>query len=203
MSTVSKRSRMRNTKTAKTNSAMSTEKATLTSTTSGMPRAPVAARIRPFSIDMKPTIWVTALRRVIIISNPSRMMASASARPSRVNGCRRHRDLENQHQRQAGERQADQQGHAHADDLLDIAVDAEAHDHLVQRHRNDDALEGKRQCGRDEQMRALLRPGFPAHRQRQQDRLRRKDVENGEDAVLVEQGEARTSMRPARRCETS
>ncbi len=34
-----------------------------------MPRAPVAARISPFSSDMKPTICVTALRRVIIISN--------------------------------------------------------------------------------------------------------------------------------------
>ena len=50
MSTLSKRSRMRKTKTAKTKSAISTEKATLTSTTSGIPRAPVAARIRPFSM---------------------------------------------------------------------------------------------------------------------------------------------------------
>src|SRR5208282_600007 len=84
ISTLSNRSRMRNTKTAKTKSAIRTEKATLTSTTSGIPRAPVAARMRPFSMDMNPTIWVTALRRVIIIKKPSRMIARASARPSRV-----------------------------------------------------------------------------------------------------------------------
>ena len=35
--------------------AIRIEKATLISTTSGMPLAPVAARISPFSSDMKPT----------------------------------------------------------------------------------------------------------------------------------------------------
>ena len=41
------------------------------------------ASTRPFSSDMKPTIWVTALPRVIIINSPSRMTASAKARSSR------------------------------------------------------------------------------------------------------------------------
>src|SRR5262249_17947420 len=54
ISTVSKRSRMRNRKMPMTMKAISTEKATLISTTSGMPLAPVAASTRPFSSDMNP-----------------------------------------------------------------------------------------------------------------------------------------------------
>ena len=64
--------------------ATSTEKATLISTTSGMPFAPVAARIRPFSSDMNPTTWLTALRRVTIISSPSSTTDKANARSSRA-----------------------------------------------------------------------------------------------------------------------
>ncbi len=66
--------------------AIRIEKATLISTTSGMPLAPVAARIRPFSSDMKPTTWLTALRRVTIISRPSSTTDSAKARSSRASG---------------------------------------------------------------------------------------------------------------------
>ena len=116
-------------------------------------------------------------------------MASASARPSRVNRFRRHGDLENQHQRQRSEGQAKQQRLADADDLFHIAVHAEAHDHLMQCYRDDDALEAQRQRRSDEEMRTLLRPGLPAYRHRQQDRLRREYVENGEDAVLIEKRE--------------
>ena len=58
---VSKFSRMRNRKMPMTISAMMMENATLISTTSGMPLAAVAARISPFSIDMKPMIWLTQL----------------------------------------------------------------------------------------------------------------------------------------------
>ena len=61
-----------------------TEKATLISTTSGMPTTPTAARMSPFSKDMNPTTWVRALRRVIIISRPMSTMESARARSSRV-----------------------------------------------------------------------------------------------------------------------
>ena len=48
--------------------AIKIENATENSTTSGMPLAPVAASTKPFSSDMKPTICVTAFRRVIIIN---------------------------------------------------------------------------------------------------------------------------------------
>src|SRR5262249_42188486 len=85
-STESKRSRMRNRNTPMTMNATSTEKATLISTTSGMPLAPVAARIMPFSSDMNPTTWLTALRRVTIIKRPSNTTESANARSSRASG---------------------------------------------------------------------------------------------------------------------
>src|SRR5579883_1956683 len=83
-STVSKRSRMRNRKMPITMKAMRTEKATLISTTSGMPLAPAAARIRPFSSDMKPITWLTALPRVTIIRSPSSTTDRAKARSSRA-----------------------------------------------------------------------------------------------------------------------
>ena len=66
--------------------AMRIEKAMLISTTSGMPLAPVAASTRPFASDMKPTIWLTALRRVTIIRRPSNTTESAKARSSRASG---------------------------------------------------------------------------------------------------------------------
>ena len=65
---------------------MRIEKATLISTTSGMPLAPAAASTRPFSSDMKPIIWLTALRRVTIMSSPSNSTAKAKARSSRASG---------------------------------------------------------------------------------------------------------------------
>src|SRR5581483_8766945 len=83
-STVSKRSRMRNRKMPMTMKAMRMAKATLISTTSGMPLAPVAARMRPFSSDMKPITWLTALRRVTIINRPRRTTERAKARSSRA-----------------------------------------------------------------------------------------------------------------------
>src|SRR5215831_16364443 len=86
ISTLSKRSRIRNRKMPITMKAISTEKATLISTTSGMPLAPVAASTRPFSSDMKPTTWLTALRRVTIIRSPSSTTERAKARSSRASG---------------------------------------------------------------------------------------------------------------------
>jgi hypothetical protein len=77
---------MRNRKMPMTMKAIRIENATLISTTSGMPLAPVAARMRPFSSDMKPTTWLTALRRVTIMSRPSSTTASAKARSSRASG---------------------------------------------------------------------------------------------------------------------
>ena len=75
---------IRNRKIPITINAMRIEKATLISTTSGIPFAPVAARISPFSIDMKPITWPTALRRDTIISRPRRMTDNAKARSSRT-----------------------------------------------------------------------------------------------------------------------
>jgi hypothetical protein len=64
--------------------AIRIENAIEISTTKGMPFAPVAASTRPFSSDMKPTTWLTALRRVTISSSPSNTTASAKARSSRA-----------------------------------------------------------------------------------------------------------------------
>ena len=66
--------------------AIRIENATLISTTSGMPLAPVAARTRPFSSDMKPITWLTAFCRVTIISRPSSTTASENARSSCASG---------------------------------------------------------------------------------------------------------------------
>lgn len=81
---MSKRSRMRKKNMPKRMKAISTEKATLISTTSGMPLTPTAASTRPFSRDMNPTTWVTAFRRVIITRKPMSTTESAIARVSRV-----------------------------------------------------------------------------------------------------------------------
>ena len=51
-----------------------------------MPCAPVAARMMPFSNDMNPATWLTALRRVTIISRPISTTDSASAISSRASG---------------------------------------------------------------------------------------------------------------------
>lgn len=64
--------------------ATMTAKATSISTISGMPWTPTAARISPFSSDMKPTTCPMALRRVIMVSRPSSTTDRASARSSRV-----------------------------------------------------------------------------------------------------------------------
>jgi hypothetical protein len=66
--------------------AIRMENATLISTTSGMPCAPVAARFTPFSNDRKPATWLTALRRVTMTSSPISTTESAMAMSSRVTG---------------------------------------------------------------------------------------------------------------------
>jgi hypothetical protein len=68
---------------------------------------------------------------------------------------------------------------------------AKPHDHFVERNRNNHALEAESQRRGDEQVRALLRPGFPAHRHGQQDSLGREDIEHRENPVLVEKRKAR------------
>ncbi len=121
--------------------ATRTEKATLISTTSGIPLAPVPARISPFSIDMKPTTWLTALRRVTIMSRPSSSTDSAKARSSRASGSASGGDAQHHHHRQRDERDARHHGGADADHGLDLPLDAEAGDDAVERDGNDDRLE--------------------------------------------------------------
>ena len=69
-----------------TMNAIRIENATLISTTSGIPCAPVAARFTPFSSDRNPATWLTALRRVTIINRPISTTDSDSAMSSRATG---------------------------------------------------------------------------------------------------------------------
>ena len=105
--------------------AISTEKATLISTTSGMPLAPVAASTSPFSSDMKPTTRPTALRRVTIISRPSSTTESANARSSRASRSAVRGHPQHHHQRERHQADARQHGRADADHLVDLAMDAQ------------------------------------------------------------------------------
>ena len=121
-------------------SAIRIEKATLISTTSGMPFAPVAARIRPFSSDMKPTTWLTALLRVTIISRPSRTTEGEGeifAR-QRVGALG---DAQHDHHGQRDQRNAGQHGRHGADDSLHLPMDAEPRDDPMQGDRDHDRLE--------------------------------------------------------------
>ena len=114
-----------------TMNAISTEKATLISTTSGMPLAPVAASTSPFSSDMKPTTWLTALRRVTIINKPSSTTDSAkreifACQWVGLRGYPQHHDH--------GERDqthAKQHGGADPNHGFNFAMDAEPHDNAV------------------------------------------------------------------------
>src|SRR5690606_16848946 len=60
----------------------------------------------------------------------------------------------------------------------------------VQRHRNDHPLQNEGDCGWNEQMRGILNMGLPRDGERQHDRVQRKNIEQAEHAVLVEQQEA-------------
>ena len=162
--------------------AIRIEKATLISTTSGMPLAPVAASTSPFSSDMKPTTWLTALRRVTIISRPSSTTDSAKARSSRASAIGFGGHPQHQHHRQRDQAHAGQHGRADADRGLDLAVDAELLDDAVQRHRDDDGLEDQRDRGGDVEMRRVLDIGLPGHGKRQHQGMQREDVEQRDRA---------------------
>ncbi len=175
--------------------AISTEKATLISTTSGMPLAPVAASTRPFSSDMKPMTWLTALRRVTMISMPS---STTDKRKGEVFAGERigaGGDAQHHHHRQRDQPHAEQHRRADADHGLDLAVDAEAHDDPVQRDGNDDGLEAERDRGGDVKVRRALDEGLPGNRRCKHDRMQRIDVEQRVEAVLIEQHEAHQHQR--------
>ena len=79
---------------------------------------------------------------------------------------------------------------ADADHLLDLAVNAEPHDDPMQRHRNDDRLEHERDRGGDVEVRRVLDEGLPGHRGGQRQRVRRVDVEQRVEPVLIKFEEA-------------
>src|SRR5260370_7424558 len=60
----------------------------------------------------------------------------------------------------------------------------------MQRDRNEDPLEDKRDRRCHEKVRRGLDVGLPGHRQRENDGLQREDVEKRVEAVLIEQHEA-------------
>ena len=154
--------------------AISTEKATEISTTSGMPLAPVAASTRPFSSDMKPMTWLTALRRVTIIKQAEqhhRQREGQILARQRI-GIGGH--PQHHHHRQRDEPHAQQHRRADADHGLDLAVNAELDDDPVQRHRDDDGLEHQRDQRRQIKMRRVLDEGLPGDRSRQDQRVQRE-----------------------------
>jgi hypothetical protein len=57
-------------------------------------------------------------------------------------------------------------------------MDAEAHDHSVQHHRNDDGLEDERDRGGDEKVWRGLDIGLPGDRKRKQESVQREDVQD-------------------------
>ena len=92
---------------------------------------------------MKPTTWLTALRRVTIISRPS---STTDEREGEILARQRiglGGHPQHHHHRQRHQADAGQHGRADADHRLDLAMDAEPHDDAVQRHRNDDRLEAR------------------------------------------------------------
>jgi len=69
-------------------------------------------------------------------------------------------------------------------------VDAQAHDYAVKDHGNDDGLDAERYGSGDIEMRRLLNVGLPRHGERDDERMQREDIDEGKDAVLVQQHEA-------------
>ena len=177
--------------------AISTENATLISTTSGMPRAPVAARLMPFSSDMKPTTWLTALRRVTIISSPISTTDRASAMSSRATGSACGGDRQHDLQRQRHQGDAGEHGQADADNGFDLAMDAHAEDHAAQRDGNEDGLEDQRDDGGDVEMRRVLDMRLPGDRQRQHEGVQPQHIQQAVRRILVQHQEADQHQPPA------
>ena len=161
-----------------TMNATSTENATLISTISGMPRAPAAARIRPFSIDMKPITWVTALRRVHHDEEAKQDHRKCKRHVLARQRIGRRRDLEHHHHGEGDQADAGEHGGTDADDRLDRAVNAEADDDPAQRDRNDHGFDDQRDKRGDEQGRRVLDVALPEHREHQRDRVQSEDIDH-------------------------
>ena len=189
-STESKRSRIRNRKMPMTMKAIRIEKATLISTTSGMPLAPVAASTSPFSSDMNPTTWLTALRRVTMTRRPSSTTDSAKARSSRASGSASAVTRSISTIRERDQRHPGQHGRADADRRFDVAMNAELLDDAMQRHRNDDRLEYQGDGRGDVEVRGVLDKGLPCDGQRQHQGMKGKHVEQRIEPVLIQHHQA-------------
>ncbi len=130
----------------------------------------------PFSSDMKPTTIDTALRRTTIISMPSSTTDRAKARSSRASTSASLAMRSMTTSESATSARPASMVSPDADDVLDVAVDAELGDDPVQRDRDDDRLEGEGDEGGDVEMVRVLHVGLPGDRERQHDRLQGEDM---------------------------
>ena len=169
--------------------AIRIENATLISTTSGMPLAPVAASTSPFSSDMNPTTWLTALRRVTITRRPSSTTDSAKAKILARQRIGVGGDVQHQDHRERNQRHPGQHGRADTDGRFDIAMNAELLDDAMQRHWNDDRLEDEGNGRRDVEMRRVLDIGLPGDGKGEHQRVECEDVEQGIEPVLIKHHE--------------
>ena len=171
-----------------TTSATSTEKATEISTTSGIPFAPVAAKMRLFSSDMKPTTIDTALRRTTIMSMPSSTTERAKAVILLREDVCVNRDAEHHVLREGDQRKAAEASSARTPTMLSTSVlNAELSDDAMNRQRDDDGLEGEGDESGDIDAIGVLDVGLPGDGERQHYGPQCQTVEKRIEAVLIKQ----------------
>jgi hypothetical protein len=113
---------------------------------------------------MKPTTWLTALRRVTIIISPSRTTESAQRQVLPRQRIGVGSGLQHYHHRQRHEAHAGQHGRTDAGTTVSIVRwDAEPHDHPAQCDRNDDGLEDQCHHRRHVEVRCVLDEAWPGH----------------------------------------
>ena len=139
---------------------------------------------------MKPMTWLTALRRVTIMSKPRSTTESAKARSSRAIGSAAAVAGSMTVKRQSDETDAEEHGDADAADDLDLAMDSKTHNDALQAYWDNQGLEDDRDRGRHEEMRGVLGIRLPANRKRQNDGMQGEDVDQSRHAVLIEKHEA-------------
>ena len=139
---------------------------------------------------MKPITWLTALRRVTIISMPSSTTDSAKARSSRASASapavtRSITTIDSATRPMpssiVGPTPTTFSIWRWMPSLTMIRCSAVG---------NDDGLEDERDAGGDVKMRRVLRGGLPGDRRRQHQRMQREDIEQRVEPVLIDQHEA-------------
>ena len=140
------------------------------------------------------TVKATSTEKATEISTTSGIPLAPAAASIKSVGLAR--DPQHHDDRQSDERQPGEHGRADADDVLDVALDAEPGDDPVHRDRDDQRLEEKRDGGGDVEMRRILHIRLPGDRERQHDRLKREHIEKRVQPRLVEQHEADEHERP-------